>query len=187
MTEHPFNRIPQGKLRLYVVPIAGVSLVLLVVMVELVERGPGWLSFGDLVLSFTANRATQALSTWSVDDRVRIAFVNGLDYLFGPLYANLLALGCIWAGRLRDGSARPAGSAFAWLAWVVLLLDLPENVAYLNLVAGNPSQPWPLISGTCVLLRTALVLAALVFMVGCLVQRARCEQNGELLEVDRPQ
>ena len=171
MTEHPFSRIPEGKLRLFVVPIAGVSLVLLVVMVELVQRGPGWLPFGDLVLSFTASRASEALATWSAEDRVRIAFINGLDYLFGPLYANLLALGCIWAGRLRRGGMSWAGSAFAWLAWVVLFLDLPENVAYLNLVGGNFSQPWPLISGTCVLVRTALVIALLVFMARCLMQQ----------------
>ncbi len=108
---------------------------------------------------------------WSVEDRVRIAFINGLDYLFGPLYANLLALGCIWAGRLRGESTRCAGSAFAWLAWVVWLLDLPENVAYLNLVGGHASQPWPLISGTCVLVRTALVIGVLAFITWCLMQR----------------
>jgi hypothetical protein len=170
MTEHPFSRIPEGKLRLFVVPIAGVSLVLLVVIVELVQRGPGWLPFGDLVLSFTTNRATEALSTWSVEDRVRIAFINGLDYLFGPLYANLLALGCIWAGRLRDGSSSWAGSTFAWLAWVLLLLDIPENIAYLKLVSGESGQPWPLISGTCVLIRTGLVVASLGFMARCLKQ-----------------
>ena len=172
MIEHPFSRIPDGKLRLFVMPIAGVSFVLLVVMVELVQRGPGWLPFGDLVLSFTTGRAAEALSTWSVEDRVRIAFINGLDYLFGPLYANLLALGCIWAGRLRRGSMRWAGSAFAWLAWVVLLLDLPENVAYLNLVGGNSGQPWPLISGTCVLVRTALVIVLVLFMARCFLKSA---------------
>ena len=171
MTDHPFSRIPEGQLRLFVVPISGVSLVLLVVIVELVQRGPGWLPFGDLVLSFTTSRATEALSTWSVEDRVRIAFVNGLDYLFGPLYANLLALGCIWASRLRRGGTSWAGSAFAWLAWVVLLLDFPENVAYLNLVGGNSNQPWPLISGTCVLVRTALVVSLVVFIARCLMQR----------------
>ncbi len=171
MTEHPFSRIAEGKLRILVVPIAGVSLVLLVAIVEVVQRGPGWLPFGDLVLSFTSSRAIEALSTWTVEDRVRIAFVNGLDYLFGPLYANLLALGCIWAGRLRRDSTSRAGSAFAWVAWLVLLLDLPENVAYLNLVGGNCSQPWPLISGTCVLVRTALVIASLLFMARCLAQR----------------
>ena len=170
MAKHPFSHIPEGQLRLFVVPIAGVSVVLLVVMVELVQRGPGWLPFGDLVLSFTTSRAAEALSTWSVEDRIRIAFINGLDYLFGPLYANLLALGCIWAGRLRGGSMSGAGSAFAWLAWVLLLLDVPENVAYLNLVGGKSCQPWPLISGTCVLVRSALVIALLVFMARCLIQ-----------------
>ena len=172
MIEHPFSRIPEGKLRLFVVPIVGVCIFLLVVIFELVHRGPGWLSFADLVLSFTAGGATEALATWSVEDRVTIAFINGLDYLFGPLYANLLALGCIWAGRLGRGSTSRAGSTFAWLAWVVLLLDFPENVAYLNLVAGNTSQPWPLISGTCILVRTALVLALLVFMGWCFQQRS---------------
>ncbi len=186
MTEHPFSRIPEGKLRLFVVPIGGVSLVLLVVIVQIVQQGPGWLPFGDLVLSFTTSGATEALSTWSAEDRVRIAFINGLDYLFGPLYANLLALGCIWAGRLRPGSARWAGSAFAWLAWVVLLLDVPENVAYLNLVGGNSSQPWPLISGTCVLVRSALVIASLVFMARCLKQSKaeRAAQQGHEADVE---
>ncbi len=180
MAKHPFSHIPEGQLRLFVVPIAGVSLVLFVVMVELVQRGPARLPFGDLVLSFTTSRATEALSTWSVEDRVRVAFINGIDYLFGPLYANLLALGCIWAGRLRRSSMSGAGSVFAWLAWVLLLLDLPENVAYLNLVGGKSSQPWPLISGACVLVRTALVIASLVFMARCLKQSKaeRAAQQG---------
>ncbi len=169
MREHPFCRIPDGKLHLFVVPLGCLFLVLLVVIVEIVQRGPGWPRFSELVLAFSSGRAAEALATWTVEDRVRIAFVNGLDYLFGPVYANLLALGCVWAGRLSG--ERRVGSFFAWAAWAVLLLDIPENVAYLNLIGGRVGQPWPFISGSCVLLRTALVLGALAFLARSVVRR----------------
>lgn len=171
MIAHPFTRIPEGEIRRFAVPIASLSAVLLVVIVELVQRGPGWLPFADLVLAFTTSGAGEVLSTWTLEDRIRIAFINGLDYLFGPLYANLLALGCVWAARLRPGGGSRAGSVSAWIAWAVLLLDIPENVAYLNLTSGNTGQPWPVVSGACVLARTALVIALLTFMAGCWLQR----------------
>ncbi len=171
MREHPFCRIPDGKLHLFVVPVGCLFLVLLVVIVEIVQLGPGWARFSELALAFSSGRATEALATWTVEDRVRIAFVNGLDYLFGPVYANLLALGCVWAGRSSGDRERRIGSFFAWVAWAVWLLDIPENVAYLNLVGGDVGQPWPFVFGSCVLLRTALVVGALAFLARSLVRR----------------
>ncbi len=63
------------------------------------------------------------------------------------------------------------GSFFAWLSWVVLLLDIPENVAYLNLVLGHVDQPWPLVSASCILVRTLLVLAVLAFIARGVMER----------------
>ena len=167
---HPFDRIPEGRLRWFVLPVSGLGFLLLVVIVEMVHRAPGWIVFGELVLSFSSAGAAEALSGWSAEDRVHIAFINGLDYLFGPLYANLLALASVWAGRTGEGR-RQMGSFFAWLSWVVLALDIPENVAYLNLVLGHVNQPWPLVSASCILARTLLVLAVLAFIARGVMKR----------------
>ncbi len=167
---HPFDRIPEGRLRWFVLPVSGLGFLLLVVIVEMVHRAPGWIVFGELVLSFSSAGAAEALSGWTAEDRVHIAFINGLDYLFGPVYSNLLALASVWAGRTGEGR-RQMGSFFAWISWVVLALDIPENVAYLNLVLGHVEQPWPLASASCILARTLLVLAVLAFIARGVMER----------------
>jgi hypothetical protein len=131
----------------------------------LVERGPGWPAFTGLVLSLTSQRTNVAVSSWTSEDRDRIALVARIDLVFGVLYASLLALAAVWAARVRPSLSSGRGSDLAWLCSLIAVLDVPENIAYLNMVRGHIGQPWPAIAGTCVAVRTALLLAVLAFVV----------------------
>lgn len=167
---HPFTRIPDGKLRLFAVPIVVLTCALLLVIHVLVDRGPGWPAFAQLALSLTTERASSSLSTWTLDDRDRIAIVAQIDLLFGLLYAGLLALLAIWATRVAGNLAyRRLGSDLAWVSLLVAVLDVPENFAYFTLVRGNVQQPWPAVSALCVAIRTVLVLGVFASMARVLV------------------
>jgi hypothetical protein len=168
--EHPFFRIPHGKIRFFAVPISAVTLLLMFAMHGLVQRGPGWPAFVQLVLSPTSQHATSALSTWTPEDGDRIALVARIDLLFGLLYASLLALAVVCAARAIPHSPYSRfASDVAWLSWLIVVLDVPENIAYLNMVRGHIHQPWPAISASCVIVRTVLLLAVLAFIARTLL------------------
>ncbi len=162
---HPFEKIAAGRLRFYVAPIGALCVILFGVMDWLIDTGPTWRSFAEFTALGSPERSAAILEEWSVRDRTHVAFVSGLDFLFGPLYANLLALGSIWASRVfRRPAHVELGVAFAWIAWLVLLLDIPENLAYFNMASGLVETPWPEISAACVKSRTGIVIVALTYI-----------------------
>ena len=162
---HPFEKVAPGRLRFYVAPISALCVVLFMVMDWLMDTGPTWESFSEFTASGSPERAAAILEEWSVRDRTHVAFVSGFDFLFGPLYANLLALASIWASRVfRRPAYVELGIAFAWIAWLVLLLDIPENLAYFNMARGLVDTPWPQISAACVKSRTVIVALTYIGM-----------------------
>lgn len=146
MVSHPFQRVPPGKLRYLIVPLATLTAVLLGAM--LLMPGPGDLP--ALVGAGTPSRAQAILARWTELDRIQVAWKNGFDYFLMAAFSNLLGLASIWASR-QSSSALFAciGATFAWLAWVSIVLDVPENVAYLAMVRGSVQQPWPALSAVC--------------------------------------
>jgi hypothetical protein len=171
---HPFEKVAPGRLRFYVAPISALCVVLFMVMDWLMDTGPTWESFSEFTASGSPERAAAILEEWSVRDRTHVAFVSGFDFLFGPLYANLLALASIWASRVfRRPAYVELGIAFAWIAWLVLLLDIPENLAYFNMARGLVDTPWPQISAACVKSRTVIVIVALTYIGMAILVRWR--------------
>jgi len=159
---HPFDRTPPAALRKALAWGAGVSLVLGFVLLQVLERGPGLGQLAALVLAGTPEAARVILSGWTPADRLRVAFVAGFDLAFGVAWTNTLGLGCIWAAR-RFAPTRPAslGAPIAWLLWIAMLLDVPENGAYLRMVLGSVDRPWPAVALFAVYART------LIFFAGC--------------------
>jgi len=96
---------------------------------------------------------------------MHIAFANGLDYLWGFLYANSMALACVWAARLSEAHVwRTCALMLAWLSWVVAILDVPENIAYYQMVRGVNRSPYPELLASCVATRTGIFLLFLAFL-----------------------
>ena len=69
-----------------------------------------------------------------------------LDFAFIACYGTLLAWACVWAGRVfeRHGSV-PAARASSFMIGMVLatiVVDVAENVAMLQLLAGATDDVW---------------------------------------------
>jgi hypothetical protein len=108
------------------------------------------------------------LGSWDPQTRIYAGFNLGLDYLFLVLYSATIACACAWiAGTLRSRS-RPlatAGLLLAWGQWLAALLDSIENAALLVLLLGTPTAPWPPIAYWCAVIKFALVLLGLLYVL----------------------
>lgn len=163
---HPFDHIPSVALKMAIgvgaVATVGLGLMLLFI----IENGPGFDLLAALVLSGTPAAAQEVLSQWSYTDRIYIAFVAGFDFLFGVVWTNTMALACIWVSR-RAASARLAslGGLFAWLLWIAMVLDVPENGAYFLMVLGSVAQPWPAMAAIAVYPRIFIFIAGSLYLI----------------------
>ena len=142
---HPLDRISPGELRRWQIPSVTVaSLFLIGLTVVLPGRTDNTLV--ELVEAGTVDRAAPILAHWSVRDRIRTAYAVGFDFLMNPAYMNVLAISCIWAGRVfRSARARSAASMLAWLAWSVAVTNAAENIGLYVALVSTPAEPWPLV------------------------------------------
>lgn len=174
----PFAFVPSDQWPKVLGASAAATALVGVLLFGVVRAGPGLPALYALVFAGTSERALAVLEPWNESDRIWIAFANGLDYLFGILLFGSVSLGCTYVA-LR--TARPRrqrlGFALAWAAWCGVLLDLPENAAYLAMVRGNVSQPWPALALVATFLRHLLLGTCLVF-IG-LVARASDPSEGQ--------
>jgi hypothetical protein len=137
--------------------------------------GPGDLAC--LVAAGTPTRAQAILANWTEVDRIDVAWKNGFDYLLMLAFSNTLALASVWVSRqFTQPVPRSAGLLFAWLAWVSILIDVPENMAYLEMIRGSLEQPWPALAASCFFLKSSFQLAATGYLavalgVGCVMRR----------------
>jgi hypothetical protein len=169
---HPFERVPPGALRRWAIPLLVLDVAVGVPLLANIEAGPGFRGLTALVFAGSPEAAAAVLSTWTPADRIHVAFANGLDYLWGFLYANSMALACIWAGRVgATPSWRTTASLLAWLCWVVAVLDVPENVSYYQMIRGANRSPYPEMLAACVAVRSAIFVVFLVFLDVAIVRR----------------
>jgi hypothetical protein len=177
---HPFERILRGRIRYYAAPLLLLDVAVGAALLANVEAGPGLHGLTALVLSGSPDAAARVLSTWTPTDRIHIAFVNGLDYAWGFLYANSMALACVWAGRLGDSRWwTTSASLLAWLSWLVAVLDVPENISYYQMVRGSNHSPYPELLVSCVTIRTAIFVLVLAFVGLAIVRRSVLGLRGE--------
>lgn len=114
----------------------------------------------------TTERAAAILAGWDENARLHAGFSLGLDYLFMPLYAMTIALGCLWAAeRWRRRPLTALGTLLAWGVWLAAVFDVVENLALWRLLSGTQTDPWPGIAWWCALLKFALVGGGLVYIL----------------------
>jgi hypothetical protein len=143
---HPFEKIGEGRIRFYCVPLVLLTLVILALFPWILPNREAH-TLVDLVEAGTPEAAATVLSHWSDADRIKAAFGVGLDFVLNPAYASVGALVCIWASRsfarVRWPRASRVGVLLAWLAWGVILTNLLENIALFRMLLGSFSSPWP--------------------------------------------
>lgn len=163
---HPFERIPAGRLREWFVPVFALAALSGTGVFLGLHAGPGFPELARLSFAGNVERAEAVLAGWSASDRLHIAWVNGLDYLFGLASANVMALACVWAARVfRHRWLSPLGTALAWTSWGFGLLDLPENFAYWSMVRAPVVDPWPIVLKITVVARIVITAAVAEYAV----------------------
>ena len=168
---HPIDRISVGDLRRWQIPsITVASLCLIALPVVLPGRSDNTLV--ELVEAGTVDRAVEIIAHWSAQDRVRVAYAVGFDFLMNPAYMNVLAISCIWAGRVfQTDGVRTAASILAWLAWSVAATNAAENIGlYLALVSG-PTQPWPSVVAAAHYWAGLVIVPCMLFSLAGLAKR----------------
>ena len=117
-------------------------------------------------LAGSLERANDILGSWDAAARERAAFGLGLDFLFIPVYALTIALGCELASQSLKARQWPLERFSAYLAWGLLfagLLDIIENIALTITLFGTPSPPYPQIAAASAVIKFTLIFLALVY------------------------
>ena len=124
----------------------------------------------DGVVSFevagSVARAEQILASWDAVARERAAFGLGLDFLFIPVYALTISLGCVMASdalRRRSWPLASPAAALIWGIFLAALLDVIENIALTTILFGSVSSPWPQIAQWCAVPKFGLLIVGLAY------------------------
>ncbi len=123
----------------------------------------------------SAANAQAILASWDSAARVRAAFIQGLDFLFPPVYSTAVALGCLLASTAlarRGSQLARFGRGLAWGQWAAAGFDYVENIALVALLFGAPGSPWPQIALACALVKFTLLFLGLVYCFFGLAMRA---------------
>ncbi len=169
--QHPFERVPPGRLRHWFVPVLAGTLASGAGMLWLLDSEAVLVRLFELLTADSIAELERLVAGMTPEERVRIAFLGGFDFLFGALWTTLFAIACIWGSRVfRHPGLTRFGVALAWLAY---LLDFPENGAYVSAVHGSGVEALRAVGAPAFWVRVAifalldayLTLAALVWLV----------------------
>lgn len=172
---HPLESLRRSLMDRTIYPLAGLSLLLLVLLNLLgqpliTSTSPyGIVSFE---LAHNPDQATAILASWDPTTKLRAAFSLGLDFLFIPLYSLTLTITCLWAARFRREKRRfPSwlvmigmpGIPLAWGQLGAGVLDIFENLALVRMLLGAVSAPWPQFASVCAYTKFTLIAAGILY------------------------
>ena len=174
MLAHPLNWIPEGQLRRWQVPLLIVAVVGVGTGVGLILPRREGFDLLALVEAGSADAARSVLSRWSHQERIRVAYSVGLDFLVNPAYMSVLAIACVWSGRrFSSVRLRATASLLAWLAWSVVLTNIVENIGLFIALSSEPVAPWPPLMAGAHYWATGVITATIVFSVAGLALGGR--------------
>jgi hypothetical protein len=119
-------------------------------------------------LAGSVDRTQVILASWDGPVRIRAAFGLGLDFLFIPVYAGAISLGCALASgglHVRKWPLASLGRIPAWGVVLAGLLDIIENVALTVILFGSATAPWPQIAAWCAGPKFILIFLGLVYVL----------------------
>lgn len=172
--KHPFQAISRVALVPVVIAFIGATLTLMVSLRILdkplqTDAAPaGILSFE---LAGDEKRSLAILESWDQPAKLHAAFSLGLDYLFLITYSSAIALACIWAIGLNANSLASLGAYLAWGQWLAAILDGLENTALFIILIRAPESPWPQIARIAAMVKFALVILGLLYVLVRIVER----------------
>jgi hypothetical protein len=176
---HPFERWPERRrgrwLLALVVVYAVVQIVIGAVNGPLsTDAAPDGII--TLELAGTPEEATRIVDSWAEEGALDEAGVSlGLDFLYMPLYAAVLAALVVAVNRRRW----KLGTAVAWVPFVAAAFDVVETVALVRVVDDPAVDGLPAVARAFALGKFALLTVTVLFIVvagaAALVQRSARE------------
>jgi hypothetical protein len=167
---HPFQHWPRSGRRRALLALIAAAIAMFVVLSVLDSPLRATDEGGTVALELagSSERASEIKEAWRAEAVLdNGAFIDGLDFLFAPLYAAALAGACVAAAGAfrRRGNERLAavGIAIAWLACAVAAFDWTENIALAVVLLDQPESPWPAIALAAAIPKFAGSWAALLY------------------------
>ena len=166
---HPLAQFSPSRRKAYFIPFLTFTILLMLVMnfagrpLYTTAAPSGIISFE---FAFSPGKAQVMLDSWDSPARMRASFIQGLDFLFPPVYSTTVALGCLMAAsvlRTRSLSMAAWGGWLAWGQWLAALFDYTENIGLVLILFGVVRSPLPEIAGICAALKFALLLIGIVY------------------------
>jgi hypothetical protein len=147
---HPFEHWPSAGRRPILIALIASSIAMFVLLSVLDRplRDSGEGGTVELEVAGGVSEASRIKEAWRADGVLDdAAFIDGLDFLFAPLYAAALAGACVAAaasfGRRGHERLASAGGVIAWMATAAALFDWTENVALAAILLDDVTAPWP--------------------------------------------
>jgi hypothetical protein len=178
---HPFEHFPRSGRRRALLALIGAAIAMSVVLALLDAplRASDEGGTVPLEVAGSTDRAAEIKDAWRADGVLDDgAFIDGLDFLYAPLYAAALAGGCVAAAgtfrRLGRERLASAGIAIAWLASAAAVFDWAENIALAAILLDEPASPWPVVALVAAIPKFACSTTALLYaLAGGAVALAR--------------
>jgi hypothetical protein len=162
---HPFERWPERRRGRWLLALALVYLVVQIAIGAVnrpitTDAAPNGIV--TLELAGTPEEATRIVDSWEREGALDEAGVSlGLDFLYMPLYAALLAGLVVGVNRRRW----KIGSAIAWAPFVAAAFDVVETVSLVHVVDDPSVDGWPAVARAFALGKFALLIVAVLFIV----------------------
>lgn len=163
---HPFERWPERRRGRWLVAL---TLVFAVVQIAIAavnrplsnDEAPDGIV--TLELAGTPEEATRIVDSWEETDALDEAGVSlGLDFLYMPLYATLLAGLVVAISRRRRWSIGPA---VAWAPFLAAAFDVVETVVLVRVVDDPSAGGWPALARASAFGKFALLIVTVLFLV----------------------
>jgi hypothetical protein len=169
---HPLQNWPttQRRRALLTVVAAAIALQVILTLLDSPLRASEHGGTVPLEVAGSPGRASEIVNGWKADGVLdNGAFINGLDFLYAPVYAAAYAGGCIalagaWRRRGRNRLAE-LGIVAAWAATGAAAFDYIEDVGLTVTILDHPMSPWPQISLVAAIVKFTGLAAALLYLL----------------------
>jgi hypothetical protein len=167
--QHPLEKMPEPNRRRCfwsLLVASGVLVFIFAVTGASLNTGAAPQGIISLQMAGNVTKASEMIASWDSKARLLAAFGLGLDYLFMPVYAMLIGLGCIATAEQLRRSKWPLATLGSWLAWglcLAAIFDALENIAQMVMLLGPVVSPWPEISAVCAYIKFGLIFTGMVY------------------------
>jgi len=135
----------------------------------------------SLEMARTVDQQNRILNSWNEPARLRLAFSIGLDFFCVVVFTSSLVLACIWladASHRHGASSSNLGLALAWALGIMGVLWILQNTLLAAALFGHATALTARITFGCALLKFAVMMLGLAYMLGSVAMLLRGQFRG---------